>query len=113
MTIGFDTIKRVVALVLCAAVPIAICAASDNSYKVEYDGGSLPNAKAGTGMRLYIESGVIRIVRDKDKDGSERESVRAPGLLGFQGLGPTGRLGSTAMEMNRHQCSQTFQPLLH
>ena len=59
-------IRRTVALFLCVAVPMALSAASDNSYKIEYDGGSLSNAKSGTGMKLYIESGVIRIVRDKE-----------------------------------------------
>ncbi|MFY9659661.1 MAG: hypothetical protein WAJ97_03505 [Terriglobales bacterium] len=39
--------------------------AGDNSYKVTYDGGSLPDAKAGTGMKLYIDAGQVRLVGDK------------------------------------------------
>ena len=30
--------------------------AGDNGYKIVYDGGSLPNGKAGTDMKLYILS---------------------------------------------------------
>jgi hypothetical protein len=68
MTVGLNATRRAVAFLMCAALPITVLAAPDNSYKIEYDGGSLPNAKAGTGMKLYIESGVIRIVKDKDKE---------------------------------------------
>jgi hypothetical protein len=56
--------KTTVALMLCFLVPIAVFG-SDNSYKVTYDGGSVPDLKAGTGMKLYIESNQIRLARDK------------------------------------------------
>jgi len=39
--------------------------AGDNSYKVTYDGGSLPDIKSGTGVKLYIEANDIRLVKDK------------------------------------------------
>jgi len=39
--------------------------AGDNEYKVKYDGGSIPNAKAGTDMKFIIDSGQVRLVRDK------------------------------------------------
>jgi hypothetical protein len=56
--------KCLLAVILCLLVPT--CAfASDNSYKVVYDGGSLPSVKAGTGVKLYIDPGQIRIERDK------------------------------------------------
>jgi CxxC motif-containing protein (DUF1111 family) len=38
---------------------------ADNSYKVTYDGGSVPDIKAGTGLKLYIESNQIRLAKDK------------------------------------------------
>jgi len=38
--------------------------AGDNSYKVTYDGGSLPDIKSGTGVKLYIESNQVRLVKD-------------------------------------------------
>jgi hypothetical protein len=36
-----------------AAQPAAF--AGDNGYKVTYDGGSLPDTKSGTGVKMYIE----------------------------------------------------------
>jgi len=56
--------KSWLALALCLALPIAALA-GDNGYKVTYDGGSLPDAKAGTGMKVYIEEKQIRLVKDK------------------------------------------------
>jgi hypothetical protein len=56
--------KKTFALMLCFLVPIAAFGA-DNSYKVTYDGGSVPDLKAGTGLKLYIESNQIRLARDK------------------------------------------------
>lgn len=56
--------NKVLVIVLCLALPLTLFA-SENSYKVTYDGGSIPNARAGTGMRLFIESNQVRLVRDK------------------------------------------------
>ena len=56
--------NKVMALLLCLAIPLSVFG-GDNSYKVTYDGGSLSDAKAGTGMKLFIESNQIRLVRDK------------------------------------------------
>jgi len=56
--------KSLLVLVLCFAIPLAVIA-SDTGYKVNYDGGSIPDTKAGTGMKLFIESNQIRLVRDK------------------------------------------------
>src|SRR5258708_14214562 len=39
--------------------------AGDNGYKVKYDGGSIPDVKAGTDMKLIIDSNEVRLVRDK------------------------------------------------
>jgi len=55
--------KQILAVLLCLALPAAIFA-SDNSYKVTYDGGSLPEIKAGTGLHLYIQQDKVRFVRD-------------------------------------------------
>jgi CxxC motif-containing protein (DUF1111 family) len=57
--------KNLFAIVLCIAVPLAVFA-GDNAYKVTYDGGSIPDTKAGTGMKLFIESNQIRLVKDKN-----------------------------------------------
>jgi hypothetical protein len=55
--------RHVLAAVLCIAFPIAIFAA-ENGYKVTYDGGSLPDTKAGSGMKIYIESNQVRLAKD-------------------------------------------------
>jgi hypothetical protein len=55
--------RHVLAAVLCIAIPVAMFG-SDNGYKITYDGGSLPDAKAGTGMKIYIEAGQVRLAKD-------------------------------------------------
>lgn len=54
--------KQLLAILLCAAVPFTSLAA-ESGYKVEYDGGSVPDIKSGNGLRLYIESGQIRMAK--------------------------------------------------
>jgi CxxC motif-containing protein (DUF1111 family) len=56
--------NRFLALVLCVSIPLTVFA-GDNAYKVTYDGGSIPDAKPGTGMKLFIDSNQVRLVRDK------------------------------------------------
>ncbi len=56
--------KRLLAMFLCIIFPI-IAFAGDNSYKIAYDGGSIPGAKAGTDMQLYIEGSNIRVMKGK------------------------------------------------
>jgi hypothetical protein len=55
--------RHVLALLLCIAMPVAMFA-GDNSYKVTYDGGSLPDLKAGVGMKLFIDANQIRLMKD-------------------------------------------------
>jgi hypothetical protein len=57
--------KRLLAVLLCIAVPAALYASDDSGYKVDYDGGSLPGVKAGSDLKLYIESSGIRLTKDK------------------------------------------------
>ena len=56
--------NKLIAILLCLAMPLIVFA-GDNEYKVKYDGGSIPNAKAGTDMKFIIDSGQVRLVRDK------------------------------------------------
>lgn len=56
--------NRILALIMCVVFPVALWA-GENGYKVTYDGGSLPDTKAGTGLKLVIESNQVRLVRDK------------------------------------------------
>jgi hypothetical protein len=57
--------KRLVALLLCVMFP-AVTLAADAGYKIDYDGGSIPNYKAGTSMRLTIEGDHIHIMKGKE-----------------------------------------------
>jgi hypothetical protein len=40
---------------------------AESGFKVAYDGGSIQNVTTGTGMRLYIDSDRIRLMRDKEE----------------------------------------------
>jgi hypothetical protein len=57
-------VKKALVVVLCVGISLTAFA-SDNGYKVIYDGGSLTEQKPGTGMKLFIESNQIRMVKDK------------------------------------------------
>jgi hypothetical protein len=58
--------KPVLAVILCFIVPTALIAAnSQPNFKVKYDGGSLQNAKAGTDLKLYIDTNSVRITQGK------------------------------------------------
>jgi CxxC motif-containing protein (DUF1111 family) len=59
---------RFLAALLCLFIPLtAFAAEKDNSYKVTYEGGSLPNVKSGVDVRLSIEPAVVRIAHGKDQ----------------------------------------------
>jgi hypothetical protein len=57
--------KRILAAVLCLLLPIAVFA-SDNSYKVDYDGGTIAGVKVGNDLKLYIDSTEIKFMKGKD-----------------------------------------------
>jgi len=57
-------VNKLIVIVLCVAMPL-MAFASDNGYKVAYDGGSIPDAKAGTAMRLITDSNQVRLLKDK------------------------------------------------
>lgn len=56
--------KKLIAIFLCVLFPLSALA-GDNAYKIVYDGGSLPNSKAGTDMRLSIDGTNVRIMQGK------------------------------------------------
>ena|ERR1017187_2666441 len=56
--------KRILAVVLSTILPI-MAFAGDSSFKVVYDGGSVPATKAGQNMKLFIEQNQIRFVEGK------------------------------------------------
>jgi hypothetical protein len=55
--------RLLLSIVLSLALPIGVVA-SDTSYKVTYDGGSLGDIKSGTGLHMFIEPTQVRFVRD-------------------------------------------------
>jgi hypothetical protein len=57
-------VKRLIAFVLCIIFPMSVVA-GDSAYKVTYDGGSVSGLKTGTGLKLHIDSGQIRLVGNK------------------------------------------------
>lgn len=59
--------KSVLAVVLCLAIPFVAFASSENSYKVIYDGGSLPDLKTGTKVKMYIEGNVVKFIDGKNE----------------------------------------------
>jgi hypothetical protein len=56
--------KCLLAIALSLIVP-AVLLLAENGYKVAYDGGSVPDIKTGSGLKLYIEPNQIRLARDK------------------------------------------------
>jgi len=56
--------RHLLAVVLCMVIPITLFA-GENSYNVRYDGGSLPDTKAGTGLKMDIQSNQVRFMKDK------------------------------------------------
>ena len=56
--------KKTLAVLLCIALPVAVVAA-DNGHKVRYDGGSVPNLKAGANLKLDFDADRIRFAKDK------------------------------------------------
>jgi hypothetical protein len=58
--------RLLVAVLLCFVIPASIFASDASSgYKVTYDGGSLPETKVGTGMRLVINGDHVNFIKDK------------------------------------------------
>jgi len=58
--------KRILAATLCAIMPLVILA-RDTGYGVTYDGGSVAGAKAGAGLKLYIDGKQIRFLKGKEE----------------------------------------------
>jgi hypothetical protein len=50
--------------ILCCSLASASSAANDR-YKVVYDGGSIPDIKSGSGMKLHIEQAQKRLKTEK------------------------------------------------
>ena len=61
--------RSLLTLLLCISIPASTFAAdATNGYKVTYDGGSLPDTKVGTGMRLVISSDHVKFLKDNNTE---------------------------------------------
>jgi hypothetical protein len=56
--------KQLLAVFLCLSIPVSLVASEKGGYKVIYDGGSLPDIKAGTGIHMSIEQDKVRFFKD-------------------------------------------------
>ena len=56
--------KKFLALLMCILFPLSAFA-GEGGYRINYDGGSLPDLKAGAEMRLVIDGNNIRLFKDK------------------------------------------------
>jgi hypothetical protein len=54
--------KTWIAVILCITLPIVVLA-SDGSYKITYDGGSVQEGKTGVEANLYINANQIRLAQ--------------------------------------------------
>ncbi|MGH9772643.1 MAG: hypothetical protein ACRD4Q_13255 [Candidatus Acidiferrales bacterium] len=54
--------RAFLAVMLSLTVSV-LALAGDGSYKLRYDGGSVPGLKTGSGVRLYFSQNQIRIVK--------------------------------------------------
>jgi len=58
--------RLLLALLLCVTTPASVFAAdASNGYKVTYDGGSIPETKVGSGMRLVISGDHVTFFKDQ------------------------------------------------
>lgn len=61
-------IARLVAITLSLSMSISLslpALANSDGYGVTYDGGSVTDVKAGTGVKLFIENNQIRLMKGK------------------------------------------------
>lgn len=56
--------KQLLALALCFIIPV-VGFAAESGYKVKYDGGSVPNVKAGNDVRLTFDASQITLTKNK------------------------------------------------
>jgi hypothetical protein len=56
-------LKQLLAILLSFVVPMVVFA--ETGYKVEYDGGSIPDVKSGADLKMAMDSENIRFTRNK------------------------------------------------
>jgi len=67
--VKINIVQSHVSMILCALLILLPITASarDNGYTVKYDGGSVPDVKAGSDLRLHIDANQIRLVKGKNE----------------------------------------------
>ena len=60
-----ELMKQIIALLLCVVIPSVGFAATENGYKVRYDGGSIQSLKSGDDVHVLLEQKQIRLVKNK------------------------------------------------
>lgn len=58
-------VLRIVAVLLCVAIPLVTFASEAQGFKVTYDGGSLGDVKTGSSLKLHIDGNTIKFVNGK------------------------------------------------
>jgi hypothetical protein len=56
--------KYVLAILLSAMMPWTVCAA-EAGYKIDYNGGSIPDVKPGENLKLFIAQDQVRVMKEK------------------------------------------------
>ena len=64
-----NPVRSHVSMILCALLILlpVVASARDNGYTIKYDGGSVTELKAGSDLRLYIDSNQIRFIWHKEE----------------------------------------------
>lgn len=60
----WSVMKQFLAIFLSLAIPMSLIASEKGGYKVIYDGGSLPDIKAGTAIHMSIDQDKVRFFKD-------------------------------------------------
>ena len=59
------SVKKLISVLIVLVTPVTILA-RDNYFKLTYDGGSLPRAKVGTVIKLYVATNQIRFEMERE-----------------------------------------------
>lgn len=70
------TCVKALAIALCVVIPV-VGFAAENGYKVKHNGGSIPNIKAGSDLRMLIDAKQISFLADK----TEGTSIAASSII--------------------------------
>ncbi len=64
-----SVVRSHICTILCVLLTLfpVMASARDSGYTVKYDGGSIPDVKAGSDLRMYIDANQIRLVKGKNE----------------------------------------------